>query len=78
MNGLDYSLILYDLKVDQVLEIVKFLRAMGVSDQDFEFKYNPVKYNYEKGMPEIVIRRSVQFRFRQPEYLSYVSLKYSK
>lgn len=77
MSELNHSVVLYDLKVDQVLDIVKSLRAMGVTDKDFEFKYRPAQYLYNNdGVKQV--NRSVEFTFRQPEYLTYISLKYSK
>lgn len=75
---MEHTIVLYDIKVDKILEIVKYLRSIGVSDSDFEFSYNPVIYNYDNGTPELVNKRNVKFRFRHPEYLSYITLKYGK
>lgn len=76
MTELNHTITLYDIKPDKVLEIVHTLKDMGVQSNDFEFAYSQEKWDYTK-LPIHKVESFVKFQFRQSEYLTYLSLKYS-
>jgi hypothetical protein len=66
---------LIDLKPDEIMPIVRALRADGlVQGQDFDFAYNHARYDTDGWEP--VQNRQTIFTFYNEEYATMFTLKY--
>lgn len=67
--------VVLEVKPSKMLEVVQSLRDMGLTNlehpQDFIFSYNPVKFT-KYG----VERSTVEFKFRDPQYASFLIMKW--
>lgn len=77
------KIILYDVKIDVILGIVRELRQAGLKQgTDFDFKYMPEKVAdlFQTGgqFEGIVRRRSTEFLFHTDSMATWFALKYAE
>jgi hypothetical protein len=66
-----------DLDPNQVMEIVRNLRAQGLQQgTDFDFAYNKPTWDYITG--HSITQRHTVFTFHSERYATFFTLKYSK
>ena len=67
--------VVLEVKPAKMLEVIKSLRDMGLTNlehpQDFIFSYNPVK-STKFG----INKSTVEFKFRDPQYASFLIMKW--
>ena len=73
---MNHVVVLKEYGVNEILDIVKELSKQHklVINVDFEFHYNPPQFDFMN--TNLAIPRHTLFKFKDPKYVTYLTLKY--
>jgi UDP-N-acetyl-D-mannosaminuronate dehydrogenase len=74
------TLTMLDLKIDQILDIVRELRRTGLQQgKDFDFAYQPEKVDYDIATgAHLLEQRQTVFSFYNESLASWFGIKYAE